>query len=43
MKFKVYKLVVGKNIEYVIVYVLYFYSSVRRIMSLCNFLFVCDS
>lgn len=43
MKSKVYKPVAGKNIEYAIAHALHFHSRVRRIMSLCNFLFVCNS
>lgn len=39
MKSKVYKPVAGKNIEYAIAHALHFHSSV----SLCNFLFVCNS
>lgn len=42
MKSKVYKPVAGKNIEYAIEYALHFHEQ-RRIMSLCNFLFVCNS
>lgn len=38
----VYKPVAGKNIENAIAYALHFHEQ-RRIMSLCNFLFVCNS